>query len=84
VRDAIIFARRGIPAIALVTEHFRAQAEFVAGAFGMPSIPRHVLPHPTSGRSDDFLTDLAARTAPLVLARLEAEVTEPPDDGVAR
>jgi hypothetical protein len=42
-------ARRGIPAIALVTEAFWAQGDFVARSVGMPDIPRVLLPHPVAG-----------------------------------
>ena len=40
VRDGISMARRDIPAVALVTEEFRAQADFIATSFGMPDIRR--------------------------------------------
>lgn len=71
MRDAVIFARRRIPSVALVTEAFRNQADFVAVAIGMPSIPRHVLPHPTAGMGESRLAELARAIAPALLAKLE-------------
>jgi hypothetical protein len=49
VRDGINLARRGIPAVALVTEEFVPQSVFVARSAGMPDIPRIILPHPIAG-----------------------------------
>jgi hypothetical protein len=49
VRDGINLARRGVAAVALVTEEFVPQSVFVARASGMPDIPRVILPHPIAG-----------------------------------
>jgi hypothetical protein len=79
VRDAIIFARQGIPALTLVTENFRDQADFVAGAAGMPAIPRHVLPHPVAARGSAYLAQLAAEVAPVVIDRIQQPASTTPD-----
>jgi hypothetical protein len=70
VRDVIEVARRGKPAVALVTEQFSGQASFVAAAAGMPEVPRIELPHPVAARGEAFLSDLAATVAPRILAVL--------------
>ncbi len=49
MRDGINLARRGVPAVALVTEEFVPQSVFVAQASGMPDVPRVILPHPVAG-----------------------------------
>jgi hypothetical protein len=49
VRDGIAAARRGLPAVALVTDKFWPQGDFVARAAGMPDVPRVRLPHPVAG-----------------------------------
>ena len=66
MRDGIETAKRGLPTVALVTEEFWAQGDFVATAAGMPDIPRHRLPHPVAGSGQASMAelgDLAARLA---------------------
>ncbi|MEE2777500.1 MAG: hypothetical protein VYE73_12160 [Acidobacteriota bacterium] len=70
MRDGISFARRQVPAVALVTEDFWPQGNFVAKAFGMPDVPRVMLPHPVSGSGDAAMTTVAAEIAPAILAVL--------------
>ena len=68
MRDGISIARRGTPAVALVTEMFWPQGDFVAAAAGMPSIPRVQLPHPVAGSGSAAMTAEAERIA----GRIEA------------
>ena len=49
MRDGISMARLGIPSVALVTEDFWPQGDFVAQSLGMPGAPRVQLPHPVAG-----------------------------------
>jgi hypothetical protein len=70
VRDGINLARRGIPAVALVTEEFVPQSEFVARSAGMPDIPRVILPHPVAGTGRPAMRDLAQRSIGSMLAAL--------------
>jgi len=49
VRDGINIAKLNIPAVALVTEEFWPQGDFVSVSLGMPEIPRVMLPHPVAG-----------------------------------
>ena len=65
--DGVKLARRGIPAIALVTENFCDQGDFVARSVGLPGIPRVRLPHPVAGSGDDHMTRVAAEVAPQLL-----------------
>ena len=39
MRDGVRVARRGVPAVALVTEEFWAQGNFIARSVGIPDIP---------------------------------------------
>lgn len=70
MRDGVKIARRGIPALALVTEDFRAQADFVARSVGMPDAPRIVLPHPLAGTGAANLQAVAEQFAGQMVAAL--------------
>jgi hypothetical protein len=70
VSDAIIIARSGIPAVALVTERFVGQGRLIAAARGMPGLPQVPLPYPIAGTGPDAIARVAADTAPAVLRAL--------------
>ena len=70
MRDGINLARRGIPAVALVTDDFWPQGDFVARAFGMPDVPRVRLPHPVAGTGDASLRAIAEQIVPQIVATL--------------
>ena len=72
MRDGINMARLGIPAVALVTEDFWAQGDFVAQSLGMPDIPRVQLPHPVAGTGEANLTHVANQILDDVVGRLAA------------
>jgi len=71
VRDGISIAKLGIPAVALVTEEFWPQGDFVAKSLGMPDMPRVKLPHPLAGTGSDNLTHIAKQVVPSIIAALE-------------
>ena len=71
MRDGINLAKLGIPAVALVTEEFWSQGEFVAGSLGMPGVPRVKLPHPVAGTGVANMREVAESVAPLVVRALE-------------
>jgi hypothetical protein len=70
VRDGIALAKLGLPALALVTENFWAQGDFIAQAAGMPDVPRLRLPHPVAGIGRAAMSVLAAQICNEVVARL--------------
>jgi hypothetical protein len=72
VRDGINLANLGIPAVALVTEEFWSQGDFVAQSLGMPGVPRVKLPHPVAGTGVANMREVAELIAPLVIHALEA------------
>lgn len=72
MRDGINFAKLGIPAVALVTEEFWPQGDFVAQSLGMPGVPRIKLPHPVAGTGAANMREVADSIAPLVIRALEA------------
>ena len=72
MRDGISIAKLGIPAVALVTEEFWPQGDFVAKSLGMPDIPRVKLPHPVAGTGTDNIKQVAREVAPGVIKALEA------------
>ena len=63
-------ANLGIPAVALVTEKFWPQGDFVASSLGMPDIPRVLLPHPVAGTGAANLQRIADAIAPAILNAL--------------
>ena len=63
-------ARLGIPAVALVTDDFWPQGDFIASSLGMPDIPRVRLPHPVAGTGVANLRKIAEEIAPKVFAAL--------------
>ena len=65
--DAINFEKRGIPAVAVITEPFVPTADAVAALNGLPGFPYVVVPHPF-GSLDE--TIVRAR-ADAVLERIE-------------
>ncbi len=70
MRDGINLARLGIPVVALVTEDFWLQGDFIANSLGMPDSPRVRLPHPVAGTGVANLRKVAGESAPQVLAAL--------------
>ena len=72
MRDGINLAKLNIPAVALVTEEFWPQGDFVAQSLGMPDVPRVKLPHPVAGTGTENMAKIAEQIAPLVIDALEA------------
>ncbi|MFN0093560.1 MAG: hypothetical protein ACKVVT_02130 [Dehalococcoidia bacterium] len=70
MRDGVFVARQGIPAVAILTEEFVTQGEFVAKAVGMPAIPRVVIEHPVSGSGKANITRVAEEVTPRLLRAL--------------
>lgn len=58
--------------MALVTDEFWSQGDFVAESLGMPDLPRVRLPHPVAGTGTERMQEIAAEVAPAILAALEA------------
>ena len=72
MRDGVNIAKLGIPAVALVTEEFWPQGDFVAESLGMPDVPRVRLPHPVAGTGVKNMKKVATEVAPAVIKALEA------------
>ena len=72
MRDGVNIAKLGIPAVALVTEEFWPQGDFVAESLGMPDVPRVRLPHPVAGTGVKNMKKVAEELAPAVIKALEA------------
>lgn len=70
MRDGIAIARLGIPSVALVTEKFWPQGDFVAQSLGMPDAPRLRLPHPVAGTGEANLAQVADAFAPAIIEAL--------------
>ena len=71
MRDGIALAKRGVPAVALVTEDFWPQGDFVSASLGMPDVPRIKLPHPVAGTGTENMRAVAEQITPLILDALE-------------
>ncbi len=54
--------------MALVTEEFWAQGDFVARSVGIPDIPRIRLPHPVAGTGGERMAEVADHIAPDIIA----------------
>jgi hypothetical protein len=51
--------RLGVPALAVMTNHFVSAAELMARVLGMPGYSFVIIPHPVSSATDDVLRDMA-------------------------
>jgi len=71
VRDGVNMARLGIPAVALVTDEFWPQGDFMAASLGMPDVPRVRLPHPIAGTGEANMRRIAQEIAPSIVAALQ-------------
>ena len=56
--------------MALVTEKFWPQGDFVANSLGMPDAPRVRLPHPVAGTGEANLERIADAVAPAIIEAL--------------
>lgn len=74
MRDGIESARRGAPAVALVTDQFWLQGDSVARSAGMPDIPRLRLPHPVAGTGHDAMGAVADAIAPRIVGVLRGDL----------
>ena len=70
MRDGINIARLGIPSVALVTEDFWPQGDFVAQSLGMPTAPRVRLPHPVAGTGTANLRRVAEQVVDEIVSAL--------------
>ena len=70
MRDGIKAARRGVPSVALVTEEFWPQGDFVARSVGMPDAPRLRLPHPVAGSGAENMAQVAHDVVPELIEML--------------
>ena len=61
-----------MPAVALVTEEFWQQGDFVAESLGMPDAPRIKIPHPVAGTGVENMRKVAQDIAEAVVASLES------------
>ena len=56
--------------MAILTEEFVVQGDFVAKAVGMPAVPRVIIEHPVSGTGHANLTRVAIEAVPSLIAAL--------------
>ena len=68
--DAILMEAEGVPAIAVVTEPFRATGEAMAASWGMAGYPFLAMPHPIANLSGAELDARADRLHAAVLGLL--------------
>jgi len=55
MHDAIAAERRGIPAVAVMTDRFEPTARAVAELNGLPDYPYVVIEHPIANNTDEVL-----------------------------
>ena len=71
MRDGFNIAKLGMPAVALVTEDFWPQGNFVAKSLGMSTLPRVQLPHPVAGTGEENMQRVAEQVADRIIDRFE-------------
>jgi hypothetical protein len=76
VLDAILIEQQGVPAIAIVTEPFRATGVAMATSWGLAGFQFLETPHPIANLTDKELDERADRLVEPLLALL---ATTPPD-----
>ena len=76
MHDALAAERRGIPAVAIMTERFEQSARAVAGVNGLADYPFVVIGHPIAGDSDDELRGKAEAAVRLLVPLLTAPVRQ--------
>ena len=59
--------------MALVTEEFWPQGDFVARSFGMPDVPRVKLPHPVAGTGKENLATVAESVVSEIISALAGD-----------
>jgi hypothetical protein len=72
VLDAILLEREGVPAVAIVTDVFRATGAAMATSWGVPGYRFLETPHPIANLTDKDLDDRAAALVEPVAALLRA------------
>lgn len=72
MRDGVNIAKLGIPSVALVTEDFWPQGDFVAQSLGMPDVPRVQLPHPVAGTGEARMAQVADQYVDQIVDRFAA------------
>jgi hypothetical protein len=70
MHDAIAAERRGIPAVAVMTDRFEATARAVAELNGLPAYPYAVIEHPIANNADEVLRAKAEAVIGRVIALL--------------
>jgi hypothetical protein len=70
MHDAIAAERRGIPAVAVMTDRFEATARAVAELNGLPAYPYVVIEHPIANNTDEVLRAKAEAVIGRVIALL--------------
>ena len=73
MRDGYCIAKRGLPVVALITEDFWEQGQFMAESIGMPDLPRLRLPHPVAGTGEDRVESIAYSIVDKILDRFSHE-----------
>ena len=73
MRDGYCIAKRGLPVVALITDDFWEQGQFMAESIGMPDLPRLQLPHPVAGTGEDRIGFIANSIADKILNRFSHE-----------
>jgi hypothetical protein len=70
VRDGVNLARRGVPAVALVSSEFWPQGDFIARSVGMPDVPRVCFEHPVAGAGVETMRRVALAIRDEIVASL--------------
>lgn len=61
-----------MPSVALVTEDYWPQGDFVAKSLGMPDVPRVKLPHPVAGTGEANLSRIAEQVVDDIVSKFKS------------
>lgn len=61
-----------MPSVALVTEDYWPQGDFVAKSLGMPDVPRVKLPHPVAGTGETNLSRIAEQVVDDIVSKFKS------------
>ena len=73
MRDGFNIAKRGIPSVAMITDDFWGQGNFMANSLGMPDLPRVRLPHPVAGLGESKIEAIAQSVVDEILDKFANE-----------
>jgi hypothetical protein len=67
VLDGIVFEKRGLPAVSIITDVFEATGRAMAEAWGVPDYKYLAMPHPIANLTEEQLDQRAREVVPEIV-----------------